>query len=96
MNQEPEIGEKKLFWRDGECFVGIFNEDDSEIRELRILRLDPNGSLMSIDAGLGMVSKDAVWDANTLSVVVDQAPLPVSIQPTNKNHLVLLSKAASK
>lgn len=60
---------EKLFWRDGECFIGFFNEDETEIQNLRVLRLDVNGELMSVDAGFGLVAKGAIWNAKDLSVI---------------------------
>jgi len=95
---ENELWEEKMFWRDGECFIGYFNHDDSEIKHLRILRLNSDGNLISVDAGFGLVDNDSLWDANTLSVKVNRKKSSsLSVLPSSKeSKLIPFRKFATK
>jgi hypothetical protein len=86
--------DERLFWRDGECFVGVFN-GDTEISNLRIVRMDTNGKVFTIDAGFGMVDDSSIWDADTLSVRVNLKKTSTNIL-TPQNNLTLLRNPLRK
>ena len=63
---------RKLFWKSGECFVADTNEDCSKGRNLKILKWDGEGDMIAVDAGMGLVGKDTLWDLNTMSVDMER------------------------
>lgn len=95
---EQIFTKEKLFWRDGECFIGFFNDDETEIKNLRVLRLDNmSGELMSVDAGFGLVPKGAIWNAKDLSVLANSSGVsqePIINKPTlgRKKNLIPFKK----
>lgn len=87
--------ERRLFWKDGECFVGDMNRGEDTVTNLKILRFSDEGDVMAVDASMGIAGSDAVWDLKTMSVAVNKN-VCICADEVNKKTPTLIQFPQSK